>query len=179
MTNPPTDPREPIIRRLAERLGVPVEAIAEGRGDAPPLIAVDIEPAPFEVEGMCRWRSRLTYTPDRSTIAVVEIREDGTVTELGTPPADWEPPITISPADLVAALNDAARDIDQLMREAMCDCKCTWRVVHEDGTSSSAVSFVKASMLKRAGGDRVERVKGECTCQCPACDDAVGAAADA
>lgn len=60
-----------------------------------------------------------------------------------------------------------------------CPCKCTWRVVHEDGTTSSASSFVKASTLKRAAGDRVERVRGECTCKCLACNEAVEVTADA
>lgn len=107
-----SDPREPILRRLAERLGVPVEAITENRADAPPLIAIDL--MPFGPRGNCRWRSVITYRPDRVTIALVEIDPDGTIHYLGTPPAYWEPAITTSPADLVAALDAAAADLDAL-----------------------------------------------------------------
>lgn len=104
-----SDPREPIIRRLAERLGVPFETIA-GDGQNSPRIEV-------ETTLGCGWAHTLRYrwgTPGAPT-SMIEIHDDGTVQHYGGPPDTWEPAITISSADLVAALDDAARDIHELL----------------------------------------------------------------
>lgn len=105
-----TDPREPIIRRLAERLGVPFEAIA-GDGTNPPRIEVDLDMG--RSDG-CGWRHAIRYRWNTADTSMLEIYADGTVETFGNPPETWEPALTISSADLVAALAAAARDLEEM-----------------------------------------------------------------
>lgn len=105
-----TDPREPIITRLAQRLGVEPAAIL-GDGQTPPQIMVDLA-----IDGTA-WRHTIMHRWDTPRMAMIEVNTDGTVTYLGDAPDTWEPAITISSEDLVAALSDAAADLERLMNE--------------------------------------------------------------
>ncbi len=105
---PVSDPREPIITRLAERLGVEPAAIL-GDGQTPPQIMVDLA-----LPG-CGWRHTIMHRWDTPRMAMVEVNTDGTVTYLGDSPETWEPAITASADDLVAALNAAAADLERII----------------------------------------------------------------
>jgi hypothetical protein len=103
-----TNPHNLISIRLAERLGLdPVDIM--GDGETPPRIQVETA-----LPG-AGWRHTIMHRWNSPRMAMIEVSLDGTVTYLGDPPETWEPPITISSAELVAALNDAAADLERLM----------------------------------------------------------------
>lgn len=103
-----SDPRKPIITRLAERLGVdPVDIM--GDGETAPRIQVEVA-----LPG-CGWRHTIMHRWDSPRMAMVEVNLDGTVTYLGDAPDTWDPAITISAEDLVGALSEAAADLATLL----------------------------------------------------------------
>jgi hypothetical protein len=112
----PTDPRLPIIRRLAAALGLPLEAIG-GTGDGhPPAIEVDLDPAGGRHQLVWRGGS------GRTIAGMITVYSNGGVHGVRTEGADcstWQPPITVGAPTIYEAVTDAAARLDELFDERM------------------------------------------------------------
>ena len=101
------DPRAGIIAKLAERLGVPREAVSDF-GEADATIEVDLHL--WGGNHYIGWRHRGKLHGTLTIPPVGEVRTGGR-----TPPSQWDPPITVGTAAIAAAMRTAAAELVELV----------------------------------------------------------------
>lgn len=101
------DPRAGIIAKLAERLGVPREAVS-GFGETNATIEVDLHL--WGGNHYIGWRHRGKLHGTLTIPPVGEVRTGGR-----TPPSQWAPPITVGTAAIAAAMRTAAAELVELV----------------------------------------------------------------